>query len=263
MSQPDKNISFLVAMPRSGNTLFASLMNQNPNVAVTGNSITLEIMKELYLLKKTDVFRNYPDHHSLDNVLNSVFDNYYKDWPQKYIIDRGPVTTKGNLFVMNNHFKRPIKCIVLLRDLVDVAASWIKYCMINPDNYIRNNSLDLDHALRTLMLDTGQIARNLKALEFLVKPENHHMACFIKYDDLISNPKDSINKVYEFLDIPKFEHDYKNLNQFKLNGLSYDDENVLGKDVHTIRTDGIYKVENEYKNMVPEWFINKYGHIKF
>ena len=32
-------------MPRSGNTLFASVMNQNPEIAATANSITLEIMK--------------------------------------------------------------------------------------------------------------------------------------------------------------------------------------------------------------------------
>ena len=44
----DKQIYFLCAMPRSGNTLFASLMNQNPDIAVTANSITLEIMKELF-----------------------------------------------------------------------------------------------------------------------------------------------------------------------------------------------------------------------
>ena len=49
----DKQIYFLCAMPRSGNTLFASIMNQNPEVAVTANSITLEIMKELFFIKET------------------------------------------------------------------------------------------------------------------------------------------------------------------------------------------------------------------
>jgi len=42
-------------MPRSGNTLFASIMNQNPKIVCTANSITLEIMKDLFLLKETDV----------------------------------------------------------------------------------------------------------------------------------------------------------------------------------------------------------------
>ena len=70
--EPKKNkqLLFLVAQPRSGNTLFASIMNQNPEIAATPNSITLEIMKDLFLLKNTDVFLNYPDHKSLDNVLD-------------------------------------------------------------------------------------------------------------------------------------------------------------------------------------------------
>ena len=70
-SEPKKNkqLLFLVALPRSGNTLFASVMNQNPEIAATPNSITLEIMKDLFLLKNTDVFLNYPDHKSLEDLL--------------------------------------------------------------------------------------------------------------------------------------------------------------------------------------------------
>jgi hypothetical protein len=67
-SKTHKKIFFLLALPRSGNTLFGSIMNQNPDIAVTANSITLEIMKDVFLLKQTDVFKNYPDHKSLDNV---------------------------------------------------------------------------------------------------------------------------------------------------------------------------------------------------
>ena len=62
-SEPNQNkqLFFLVALPRSGNTLFASIMNQNKEIAVTANSVTLEIMKDLFLLKQTDVFQNFPD----------------------------------------------------------------------------------------------------------------------------------------------------------------------------------------------------------
>ena len=72
----NRKLFFLIAMPRSGNTLFASVMNQNPEIAATANSITLEIMKDLFLLKKTDVFQNFPDHKSLNNVMDVVYDFY-------------------------------------------------------------------------------------------------------------------------------------------------------------------------------------------
>ena len=74
----DKQIFFLCAMPRSGNTLFASIMNQNPELVVTANSVTLGIMKELFLLKQQDTFQNFPDEQSLNNVMDEVYNLYYK-----------------------------------------------------------------------------------------------------------------------------------------------------------------------------------------
>ena len=82
----NKQIYFLCAMPRSGNTLFASLINQNSNIVVTANSITLEIMKELFLLKQDDTFKNFPDEQSLNNVMDEVYNLYYKHWNHKVIL---------------------------------------------------------------------------------------------------------------------------------------------------------------------------------
>ena len=55
----NKKIFFLAGLPRSGNTLLTSILNQNPDIACTPNSITLEIYKKLFLLKTTDVFINF------------------------------------------------------------------------------------------------------------------------------------------------------------------------------------------------------------
>ena len=154
ISEPktSRQLFFLVALPRSGNTLFASIMNQNPEIAATPNSITLEIMKDLFLLKQTDVFQNYPDHKSLDNVLDSVYDTYYKDWPQRIIIDRGPVTTPGNFQLMQKHFKRPFKCIVILRDLMDVLASYMQWYTENPDAFPNRYNLNTDEEKLSMIM---------------------------------------------------------------------------------------------------------------
>ena len=182
-----KKLFFLVAMPRSGNTLFASIMNQNPNIACTANSITLEIMKDLFLLKGTDVFQNFQDHQSLDNVLDSVYVNYYKNWPQKYIIDRGPVMTKGNFQLIKKHFKKPFKCVVLLRDLMDVLASYMQWYTENPDAFPNKRANTDEEKLSMLMNNKGAIAKDLEAIK---NSFNYPDIChFIKYDDLVQNPK--------------------------------------------------------------------------
>ena len=58
---PNKKIFFLAGLPRSGNTILASILNQNPVICCTPNSITLEIMKDVVLLKNTDIFQNFPE----------------------------------------------------------------------------------------------------------------------------------------------------------------------------------------------------------
>ena len=248
-------------MPRSGNTLFASVMNQNPEIAATPNSITLEIMKDLFLLKNTDVFLNYPDHKSLDNVLDAVYDNYYKDWPQRIIIDRGPVMTTGNLTLIQKHFKRPFKCIVLLRDLMDVLASYMKWYTENSDAFPnRYNCKNDEEKLGMIMNNKGAVAKDLEAIK---NSYNHPNLChYVKYDDLVTEPEQEFRKIYKFLNEPYFKHKFDNLDQVKVNGLSYDDK-VVGSNMHKLFDGPIRKVYNPYIEKIPERIRQKYEHIKF
>ena len=259
--EPKKNkqLFFLVAQPRSGNTLFTSIMNQNPEIACTPNSITLEIMKDLFLLKQTDVFQNYPDHKSLDNVLDVVYDNYYKDWPQPIIIDRGPVMTEGNLYLMQKHFKRPFKCIVLLRDTVDVLASYMKWYTENPDAFVNKLANTDEEKLSIVMNKEGAVAKDLEAIK---NSYNYKDIChYVKYDDLVSQPEQEIRKVYQFMNLPYFNHRFQDLQQVEVNGMKYDDT-VLGKNMHNIRST-VEKVPNPYIDKIPERIRQKYEHIRF
>ena len=260
--EPKKNkqLFFLVAMPRSGNTLFASIMNQNPKIAATANSITLEIMKDLFLLKEKDVFQNFPDHKSLDNVIDSVYDNYYKDWPQQYIIDRGPVMTKGNFALMQKHFKRPFKCIVLLRDLMDVLASYIKWYTENPNSFINKLGSTDEEKLLKIMIKDGAVAKELEAIK---NSYNYPGLChYVKYDDLVAQPEQEFKKIYKFMELPYFEHRFNNLDQVSVNGLYYDDK-ILGSNMHKLFDGSVKKVYNTYIKKIPERIRQKYGHIRF
>jgi len=249
-----------MGMPRSGNTLFTSLMNQNKDLVVTANSITLEIMKYLFLLKQTDVFQNYPDHKSLDNVLDCVYDVFYKDWPQQYIIDRGPVMTPNNLSLMQKHFKRPIKCIVIVRDLMDVLASYMKWYTENPDAFVNKYGCKNDEEKLGMLMNTeGAVAKELTAIK---NSFNYKDQCYyLKYDDLVADPERYIKEVYKFLDIPYYPHQFQNLEQVSINGLGYND-GVVGKNMHTIRHE-IKKEYNPYIEKIPQRIKDKYGHIRF
>jgi sulfotransferase len=110
-----------------------------------------------------------------------------------------------------------------------------------------------------LMSKDGQIAKDLIAVQNALKPENKDMTLIIKYNDLVNNPENEIKKVYKFLDIPYFNHNYNSLSQFNVNGIPYDDR-IVGKNLHTIKTK-IEKQPNVYRDKIPQSIINAYKHI--
>jgi len=260
MKNQSRKLFFLIALPRSGNTLFTSIINQNTDIACTANSLTLEIMKNLFLLKRTDVFQNFQDHKSLDNILDNVYDLYYKDWPQRIIIDRGPVMISGNpgnFELIKKHYKHPFKCIVLLRDLMEVFASYMKWYTENPDAFPNKLGKTDEEKLMSLMYEEGAMVKQIKSIQ---NAKNYPDMChFIKYDDLVSDPKNTFINLYQFLEEPYYPHYFQNLKQININNISYDDT-VLGKNMHTIRP-VVKKEINKY--IVPEKIRQKYEHIKF
>ena len=72
------NIYFLTGMPRAGNTLFGSLMNQNPNIKVSPNSLNALLLRNIINIKHEQLFKNFPDYKGIDNVVDNFFNNYYK-----------------------------------------------------------------------------------------------------------------------------------------------------------------------------------------
>ena len=257
----NKKIFFLAGFPRAGNTLLTSILNQNPDIGCTPNSIVLEIYKEVWLLKQIDVFKNYPDHKSLDNVLDMIYPTYYKDWNYKYIIDRGPAGTKSNLYLLKKHFKQEIKIIFLVRPLLEVLASWITWANKTPNNFIRNATKNPTEACHYLMKEGNQIMREMNCMQNLLKPENKHHVHFVDYKEIVEKPVATLKGIYQFLDIPPFKHCFINLDQVMVNGIGYDDT-ILGKGVHTIKTKKLIKSKTDV-NILPPEIIKQYGKIKF
>jgi sulfotransferase len=258
---PSKKIFFLAGFPRAGNTILTSILNQNPDICCTPNSVTLDIYRDLFFLKQTDIFQNFPDHKSLDNVLDGVFNSYYKDWNYKYIIDRGNAGTDGNLLLIKKHLNPNVKIIFLVRPILEVLASWIDWANKTPDNYLRKLGTPTQ-VCHELMSDEGQIVKALKCMLNLLQPKNKKHVLFVDYDEIVDKPKETINSIYEFLGIPKYKHKLKNFKQIEINGLKYNDE-IFGKDMHTIKTKSLIKTKRDITKVLPQEIIQTYGKVKF
>ena len=121
-----KQFYFMCGLPRAGNTLFASIMNQNPDISVTANSLVADIFTGAELLKNDEVYKNYPDEPSLDNITKNILPNYYSHWESTHIIDRSIWGGSQHFEIVKKFIDNP-KVIVPVRDIKEILASFVKY----------------------------------------------------------------------------------------------------------------------------------------
>ena len=262
-----KKFFCLHGLPRAGNTLLGSIINQNPKVAVTANSVIADMLGELYILKHTDIFKNFPDHKSFDNVTKSLIQTYYKDWPQDYIIDRNPWGFPINLKFLKR-VQEDIRIIVLVRDVEEILASFIKWSEKEPTSFVNQyEAKTIEEKCDMLMNQKGQIVKELIGIKHLLDHQPKEMYHIVEYNDLCDNPKQTIEGIYDFLGIYRFNHRYINLDQFYVNGMKYDDK-IVGEGLHTIETNSINSNNyNEFKenvnDILPKSIIEKYNNLNF
>ena len=262
-----KKFFYLHGLPRAGNTLLGSIINQNPKVAVTANSIIADMLGELYTLKNISIFKNFPDHKSFDSVTKSLFDNYYKDWSQDYIIDRAPWGMPINLKFLKE-VQEDIRIIVLVRDVEEILASFIKWSQREPTSFVNQYGVKtVEEKCDMLMKTDGQIVKELIGVKHLLDHQPRDIYHIVEYNDLCDNPKQTIEGIYDFLGIYRFNHRYNNLDQFQVNGIKYDD-NIVGQNLHTIETNSINSNNyNEFKenvnDILPKSIIEKYNILNF
>lgn len=269
----DKKYFFLAGLPRSGNTLLSSILNQNPEINVSANSFVCDILFHAVTLQYHESFQNFPDEKSLTDYTRSIFDSYYKSWSGKYIIDRGPWGTPQNLEALKYHHKNKIKIIVPVRNIVEIIASFIR---VNPssikndlDNEVNcsyrfNDSYKSEVELKCEVITrpNNQLEKFLFSLHNLMKPENRNFLHIVEYDDLIFNTERTINQIYNFLEIDKYNHNLNYISDFSINGMKYDDQRLYNCNLHSLRSK-IKKANYKIDDVLPKNIIQYYSNREF
>ena len=258
-----KQYNFLIGVPRSGNTLISSVFNQNNNICLTANSPLSGLLYELDTLKKHgsvgDTIENFPDTNSYSNVVKNIFNNYYSDWKQQYIFDRGVWGTPYHLKLLNRYFDFDFKFLILRRKLVEVFASLMKWCEENPNNYINEitNFGDIDEKYNFLFNKNGNLMKMMSSTYEVINSNHFHH--IIWYDDFVSDPQTEVDNFYDAFGIEKYQHNLDKVDQLKINGVKYNDT-TYGNNMHTIRS-SIKKVEYDIERYVPSHIMKKINDI--
>lgn len=255
-----KNISFLCGMPRSGNTLLGALINQNKKVVLTANSVVPDILHETWKVKHTMSFQNFPDNDSFDKYLENIIQKYYSSFEQKFIIDRGPWGTPGNLMLLQKYYKHQLNFIVLTRDVLECMASFINIMKIEKNK--------IEKTCENFLNRTEMLGLSIWSIQNLIKESKTNSNIkihFLTYENLIKNPLKEIKKIFDFLKIPSSSINLKNFDDFSVNSIKYNDavwSDIYHTNLHDIRTNCIKKNKMELNKILPKKIINKYKNVR-
>lgn len=250
---PDKRIIFLAGLPRSGSTLLANILAQNPRMYVTPTSGIVDMLVQVRnSWDRNDAFQaanRQLSEEIKERVLKAMLQAYFAHAEQPVCIDKNRYWSEflemGAALVGG---RDKVKVIVTVRDLRDVLASfenlYRKTSALGQLHQEANLALKFKTALGRVetFIDDGQpVGRAYNAIRDAVTRGWADCMHFVEYDALTKNPKETLEGIYKFLGEEGCEHDFDNVEQ-----VTFEDDFVYGfKDLHQIRA--------QVKPQEPQW----------
>jgi sulfotransferase len=263
-----KDIYFLGGLPRSGNTLLSAILNQNPEVYVSPPSPLLDNLYNIdKMLSNNEPTQIVDFEEQTTSGLKEFVNGFYKNIHKPIVLDRNKMWGgKESIFLAHKYITNTPKIIFTVRDIPSILTSFLSLIGDNQDNYIDDNVRNMglkpygeqtQNDLRCDWLMNTQMALTLTALTELLQLKVP--VCLIEYDDLVMNPQTELNRIYDFLNLETFNHDFENI-------IKLESENLINArlpvNLHDVRCK-VEKISLDYKSVLPLHTQKKYSGLEF
>lgn len=216
-----KRVFFNSSMPRSGSTLLQNILAQNPRIYASPTSGLLEL-----LFASRSNFSKLPEFIAQDpDLMRSAFLGYCKGGLLGFyegLTDRPLCIDKNrswfHLYNWLKMFYPNPKILICIRDIRSILSSMEKLFrakrhLADPqDSWERMNMVTLTGRVNTWL---GSIPVGIAIQRLIEAIETNTIANFhvVRFEDLTSQPKLAMQKIYDYLEEPYFEHDFDHVAQ--------------------------------------------------
>jgi sulfotransferase len=254
-------VHLISGLPRSGSTVLSALLRQNPRFSAAVTSPVASLVGAVMpKMSGGNEFSVFFDEERRRTVLRGLFESYYTSIPADHVVFDTNRMWTGKLALVNELYPRA-RVICCVRDL-----GWI---IDSIERMLRRNPLQLSRVfdykpgssiysrIDTLMnSENGLIGQAWSCLREGWFSQHAGQLIVISYDNLVANPRPVLQRLYQELGEPPYEHDLENL--------SYDEpeyDAFLGMPgMHKVGA----KVERQHReSCVPPDVFAKYSELSF
>jgi sulfotransferase len=207
-----EKIHFIAGLPRSGSTLLAAILRQNPRFAAGISSPVAHLMEGIIaqVSAGTELSASV-DATRRAAILRGVFDSYYAGESREVIFDTNRAWP-AHLPLVERLFPES-KVICMVRNVAWIMDSLERQYR---ENAFENTRLFATQAERATVYTRTETLAGVNrlvgfswhALREAVWGEQARRLVVIDYDLLVARPAEVVKVLYEFLEEEPFEHDF-------------------------------------------------------
>lgn len=226
-----KKIFFQSSLPRSGSTLLQNIIGQNPEFYVTPTSGVLELVfAARHNYTQSPEFKAQDEttmRNGFKGFCNGGLHGFYDAITDKpYILDKSRGWGYYQDFL--NFFHGESKIICMVRDPRCILSSMEK----NHRKFPERDQPGVDNATMQgitteqridIWVNSQPVGLAFNRLLQIIKEGNDKKMLFVKYEDLTNYPTQQLNRIYNYLQVPTYEHNFDNIQQ-----ITKEDDTVYG-----------------------------------
>ena len=220
-----KQLFFLSGIARSGSTLLDIFC----------------LTEEAF--NKVETQYTFDKKTTLNALQQHIPNTFYANTNRAYVIDKHRGWPK-NVTQIKEHITDNPKIICTYRPIAENICSFLKLIDKDPNNSVdrelKEIGLPCDTYHRAMKLWYNYSSDPYESLKYGLEHYREHLL-IVNYDEIISDIDNQMTRIYDFLEIPKFQHSYTNIS----NTCGEQKDEAWGfKNLHDIR-DTITKTSND------------------
>jgi sulfotransferase len=206
---------FIAGLPRSGSTLLAAILNQNPAFSAAMSGPVFPVVNAaLTAMGGGNEYAVFMNDTQKKRMLRGLLDGYYADTPARVIFDTNRMWT-ARLAVLRLLYPgaRVIACVRNPAWVLDSIETLVRKNALDTMRLFGNDAERMSVYARAngLMERNRLVGSAYLALKEAFYSQEAAAMLLLNYDALVSHPQEAMQMVYQFLDEPAFAHDFENV----------------------------------------------------
>ena len=227
-------IHFISGLPRSGSTLLAALLRQNPRFEAGMSGPLAGLFGALLVdMSARNEFSVFIDDAKRERILHGLFDNFYAECTAEVIFDTnrawcGWMPAIARLFPD----AKVIACVRELQWVLDSIERLIQRNVFSPSSLFNYSAGGTVYTRASAVAASdGMVGGPYDALKQACYGAQRDRLLLVQYETLASDPAKTMHAIYAFLGEPVFEHDFDHTDY----DVTEFDERAGTPGLHTVR----------------------------